>query len=363
MRVLLGFLLWLFCASTIVAQQIGPISTFSKSFEIVTEKKGKEKFKGQVIKGKRNGMGLYSFKDGSVYIGDFYMNQISGYGMLLASKQILNCDRCQVYVGNFKDGKKCGSGVCYDENGDIIYQGQFADDKPTGPYPSAEVNIDRYFSLIELGNGNTYIGELKGNDVNGFGAIIFSNGDIWQSQFKNGNQKGIGLYMSYDGEWETINYKGDNSEIISSSEKYKEQAATAKANFNKAISSAFAEFKKAGETALALVNEIKSSKDGNDGDYSENESGSSGSSAKSKNGSSGKSSHSGNEVEAKNRDQRSYSGYESQLIKMNTYWEDEYNDSHRRDIQSKMKQIRTKWEGRGFQMFKSSWEDWDGRKR
>lgn len=48
---------------------------------------------------------------------------------------------------------------------------------------------------------------------------------------------------------------------------------------------------------------------------------------------------------------------------MNTYYESEYNDSHRHDIQSKMKSIRTKWESRGYQMFKSSWEDWSGSKR
>lgn len=48
---------------------------------------------------------------------------------------------------------------------------------------------------------------------------------------------------------------------------------------------------------------------------------------------------------------------------MNTYYESEYSDSHRRDIQSKMKSIRKKWESRGYQMFKSSCEDWSGSKR
>ena len=191
------------------------------------------------------------------------------------------------------------------------------------------------------------MGELSGKEVNGFGAIIFGNGDVWQSHFKNGTQKGIGLYLSYDGEWETINYKDDSSELISSSEKYKEQAATAKANFNKAISGAFEEFKKAGATMMALVNEITSKNDG--GEYDDDtDTGLSGSSTRTGSKSSGKSKQSGNDVEAKNRDQKSYSGY---------------NDSHRRDIQSKMKRIREKWESRGYQMFRSSWEDWDGHKK
>ncbi|MBR1922554.1 MAG: tetratricopeptide repeat protein [Paludibacteraceae bacterium] len=57
-----------------------------------------------------------------------------------------------------------------------------------------------------------------------------------------------------------------------------------------------------------------------------------------------------------------YSDYESQLIKMNTYPET-YSDSQRRYIQDKMRSIRTEWEGKGYKMFKSTWEDWDGRKR
>lgn len=57
-----------------------------------------------------------------------------------------------------------------------------------------------------------------------------------------------------------------------------------------------------------------------------------------------------------------YSDYESQLIKMNTYPET-YSDSQRRYIQDKMRSILTEWEGKGYKMFKSTWEDWDGRKR
>lgn len=82
--------------------------------------------------------------------------------------------------------------------------------------------------------------------------------------------------------------------------------------------------------------------------------------------SSGKSSSnkaSGNEASNKNRDSNSYSNYESQLIKMNTYHESQYDDSQRRSIQQKMKSIRTKWEGKGYKMFRSQWEDWDGRKK
>ena len=87
-------------------------------------------------------------------------------------------------------------------------------------------------------------------------------------------------------------------------------------------------------------------------------------SSSSKSGSGNSSSrHSASEVSAKNIDSNTYGRYESQLIKMNAFYEKEYNDSQCRDIQQKMKKIREKWEGRGYRMFHSEWEDWDGRKR
>ena len=64
-----------------------------------------------------------------------------------------------------------------------------------------------------------------------------------------------------------------------------------------------------------------------------------------------------------NADKKTYSDYETQLIKMNTYYETQYNDNDRRYLQSQMRSIRTKWESRGYKMFHSPWEEWDGRKR
>jgi len=71
---------------------------------------------------------------------------------------------------------------------------------------------------------------------------------------------------------------------------------------------------------------------------------------------------SGSDNVNKSHDARTYSDLETQLIKMNTYY-NTYNDNQRRSIQSQMRSIRTKWENRGFRMYHSSWEDWDGRKR
>lgn len=66
------------------------------------------------------------------------------------------------------------------------------------------------------------------------------------------------------------------------------------------------------------------------------------------------------EATAMHADDRTYCNYETQLIKMKS-GNDDYKDSRRRDIQSKMKKIRKKWEGRGYNFYHSEMEDWGGK--
>ena len=58
------------------------------------------------------------------------------------------------------------------------------------------------------------------------------------------------------------------------------------------------------------------------------------------------------------RSKKTYSDYESQLIKMNTY-PDQYNRTGRIDIQSKMRQVRKTITDHGGTCSKSQWEDWN----
>ena len=352
--------------SSLNAQELNPMTVFSKAFEIVNEKNNKEKFKGQILKGKRNGMGYTINKKGDIYAGDFYRGGATGFAMLITSGQIANCDSCFVYVGNWKDGKKSGFGVCYAENGDIIYQGQFADDKPIGVYPSENPNLEKYFTLIEIGGGDYFLGEMKNGNANGFGVLVFNNGDLWQSSFKDGQRKGIGLYLAYNGEWETLNVKGDDYDIVSSSENYRNMDATRKANFRSALSGAMGYFAEATQAAANLAGDIQAARNGTDISTNSGDTniGTTSGPIESRSGNTGQGTgHNASEVQSKNKDSNTYSSYEFQLIKMNTYWESQYNDSQRRNIQQNMKKIRTKWESRGFQMFHSQWEDWDGKKR
>jgi len=72
------FVLSFTLTSSLAFAQAGLANLFSKSFEIVNEKSGRERFKGQILKGKRNGMGAILTKKGVVYIGDFYRDEMTG---------------------------------------------------------------------------------------------------------------------------------------------------------------------------------------------------------------------------------------------------------------------------------------------
>jgi tetratricopeptide (TPR) repeat protein len=61
---------------------------------------------------------------------------------------------------------------------------------------------------------------------------------------------------------------------------------------------------------------------------------------------------------------RSYDGWVTQLINMNTYYETQYNDSNRRYIQEQMRHVREELLAkRGYSYPQSDWETWDGHKR
>ena len=257
---LLTFFL-LLSTSLVEAQNILPQALLEKCFEVTHEKITGGKFKGQVLKGKRNGMGFVLYKGGDLFAGDFYMDDITGMGMLVASGEIKNCDGCKIYVGNWQGGKKKGFGRCYSAEGNIIYQGQFADDKPTGSYPSENINQQRSIAAIQLNDGNIFVGEIKEGRPNGFGVVVFSNGDLWQSSFSNGERKGIGLYQAYDGEWQTMNVKGEQCSVVSSSENYRIAENARKEMANEAFSSIMESAVDVAKASAAMVAEFRKEKE------------------------------------------------------------------------------------------------------
>lgn len=251
------FVLTFTLSSSLAFAQAGLANLFTKSFEIVNEKSGKERFKGQILKGKRNGMGAILSKKGAVYIGDFYRDEMTGLGIMIASDgtSIENCEDCVVYVGNWKDGRKSGFGKCYDIDGNIIYKGQFSDGKPTDTYPADKPNVDnRQLSLLDLDNNNFFLGETINGIPNGLGVVLYPDGALWFHSFKEGVAKGIGLYAAWDGEWQTLKWENGEAIAISSSEYYRQVDQARKASLRNALMGVLDEFNEAMEQQQAIFN-------------------------------------------------------------------------------------------------------------
>ena len=244
--------------SSLSFAQAGLANLFTKSFEIVNEKSGKERFKGQILKGKRNGMGAIRTKKGVVYIGDFYRDEITGLGIMIASDgtSVDNCDNCVVYVGDWKDGRKSGFGRCYDIDGNIIYKGQFSDGKPTGTYPTEKSNVDNHqLSLLDLDNNNLFLGETINGIPNGLGVVLYPDGSLWFHSFKEGVAKGIGLYATRDGEWQTLKWDKGEAIAVSSSEYYRQVDQARKASLRNALLGVLNEFNSAMQQQQAIFND------------------------------------------------------------------------------------------------------------
>lgn len=339
---------------------------YTQVFNKILAVTNKKKFRGQYLKGKRNGMGLLELKKGFIYVGDFYRDDMTGYGMMIApiGQTIENCPECAFFVGNWNKGIKTGMGTCYDTEGNLIYRGQFANDRPVQAYPSANVDVSKQFSLLDLSNGNIFIGETRNIEADGYGLISFKNGNIWLSSFKNGAGNGIGLHMYANGEWETFNYKNGEYMVVSSSEHYRTLDAIKKQNvrdgINEAllgITSALEEFSAKMEQANANNTAGQNTEDVSN--LSQVDSGSrSNGSARNTTASSGKSKTQKNDLASWKGYERAYDGYETQLIKMKS--SGDYDRREVQDIQSKMRDIRKKIkEVSGHDRAASSMENWN----
>ena len=121
-----------------------------------------DRYSGYFVNGEKEGKGTFYYKNRDLYIGDWkngkkngigilYTNELTyeggfaddyfdGFGTLNASEKriVTNCPDCRTYKGYWRDDLKEGFGECFDKDGHLLYQGQFADDEPVDVYPNVE---------------------------------------------------------------------------------------------------------------------------------------------------------------------------------------------------------------------------------
>lgn len=150
---------------------------------------------------RKNGFGIERYKNGSVYVGDFNENEISGRGVLIAKdKGIANVQDAVVYVGAYRNGKKSGKGRCYDSSGNLLYEGKFENDKPISPTGNPG-SSDIAFAMIETPEF-LYWGEMCNGQANGYGLKITDEGETIYGRFENDTPVSIGMVFLSPDVWE-----------------------------------------------------------------------------------------------------------------------------------------------------------------
>lgn len=178
-----------------------PAQTLS---DVLFGKGNKRSYMGQYnYNGKRkNGFGIERYRNGSVYVGDFSEDVVAGRGMIIMNgKDIPGVPRAIVYIGSWRDGKKSGKGTCYDIHGNLIYEGRFANDKPTESFGTVSVESPKRFSIQEL-DKTLYLGEMTGDTPDGFGLMLQDDGSIIYGTMRNGVRQGIGMTFYTPELWE-----------------------------------------------------------------------------------------------------------------------------------------------------------------
>lgn len=169
-----------------------------------------------------DGVGVFAWFEGDIYIGQIRRNVIHGFGTYVYSyEEQWSGDK---YSGEYRDGKKYGYGVYeYDDGG--IYCGGFMNNRFHGMGMFVWPNNDKYqgqYSNDEMkGSGvllyaktqNRYEGEFCKNQVNGFGTLTSPDGSRFRGRFVSGTKQGCGVHNSaegdvYKGAWKDGNKEG-----------------------------------------------------------------------------------------------------------------------------------------------------------
>lgn len=329
--------------------------------DILFGKGCKKNYIGQYnYNGKRkNGFGIERYRNGSVYIGYFSEDEISGRGMLIQNNsQISNVDYAIVYVGSWLKGKKNGRGVCYDDKGNVVYNGKFVNDKPTEP--SSMPTTNKRFTM-QSNDNSLYLGEVIDSIPDGFGLTMKDDGSIVYGTMKLGQLQGICMTIYTPelwevGQWKDGVYTAFNNSQIAEADLLAFRAASKewKKEMRSSLLEAAGNFAQTGLNVVTTVNEIN----GNSPTATASDVAESGQTNGSKRTKGSKQEKKASLANWKTLD-RAYGGYEDQLIQMKS--SGAYDKQGVRNIQSKMREIRAiiKKQSGGHERAISPLETWN----
>ncbi len=182
-------------------------------------KKSGAYYEGNYRKGKAHGFGtsVYGNAENNAirYKGNWYRGDFHGPDGMWQSKIIEN-NRRDKYIGPFKRNDKHGKGK-YIYHDDVVYNGNFKDDKYDGPgeilWPAIDVNNGGPLSFSYTAFKGNFVNGLKSGDgkfvsttgykfkgtylddkFEGHGVLIFADGSKYDGHFFEGQFSGVGKY-------------------------------------------------------------------------------------------------------------------------------------------------------------------------
>lgn len=168
---------------------------------------GKVVFEGKMDKGNINGYGIqYNSAGELIYKGNYEENKFSGQGESYT-------DGVLTYKGEFKNNLYEGEGELYAPNGVVIYSGSFIAGQKSGKGTeyTADKGLLSYYgdflndqregegkAYAEDGKTVIYEGQFIAGEYHGEGKAFEDNKLIYQGGFANGLYKGEGIYFDIE---------------------------------------------------------------------------------------------------------------------------------------------------------------------
>jgi serine/threonine protein kinase len=135
---------------------------------------------GQLVDGKRSGLGVLLYKDGDKQAGEWKDNVLNGLGA-----EHLNDG--PVYEGQWSNGVPAGLGV-REKPGNERAEGNFVAGRLEG------LGTRRVLTAPTL----TQVGEFKADGLDGLGVETLANGERYEGSFRNGKRNGYGQVVGPD---------------------------------------------------------------------------------------------------------------------------------------------------------------------
>ena len=170
--------------------------------------KNNDVYEGEFKNGKRHGEGIYFNENEFFYIGNWKEDIIEGEGIFIKNNS-------EAYIGKFENGeiiegnythskKNIKKDILSTEFFDEIYKGILNEINCNKDVVSNECYKgpfkDWKFNgkgIIIYENGDKYEGDFKDNKYNGYGKMKYKNGDEYDGQWKNGKKNGKGTMIIY----------------------------------------------------------------------------------------------------------------------------------------------------------------------